>query len=1415
MHIGNPLKKTGRVSISSVTNRLWLVFIFLTVTFTTADAQWRIPTPRDTFMVPANQKTFVSSKITLTSGVEMWIAASNTFTENDGSNTFGMDAAYGYLVNGGPLAPQLKNPFTYGGKTHLSTFTVTTIPGVNERPFQPLENSYQSSHNYTSRVLAQGQRFQFRILADKDADYPRNNGGLNLKLARWTAGIAIKSVNLDFGNVFIGTSKSILDSLASYGLDPLQIDSIKIIDAARTGDFSFISERDNRFTLPTEQTNQLKVTFSPSSRGIIIAQLYIYSHNADPASTIHVIYLTGFGIAPDFGVGPHQIDFGKVRIGSPVLGFTNISNAKGNAELVVNTNSFYRQYQPPATPLVFSLAPPSYLPYTMSAGSIGQLRTKFSPTARVKYKGVFQVRGDNNVPPDSVILTGEGAAPIPELSPVPKNGTLDFGIVYSGNTSQQLVTLTNKGNWTLSVIYAHLYSAAFSFSPSDTDFIVEPDSSRVFTITFHPNVGSFDSLHLKGIFELVYDDYTKDTIILNGMEILPKIVSSNKVYDFGKVRTGLSKTSTVTMLRSISNNTTIRLQEEGVFPGPIFTEVGRIGQIEALQSVPFVAKFYPLQAGPDSAWAFWTASNKRDSVLLKGIGAVAKAIFTPPLLNFGIVPSNKAYTLVTTLLDSGDFPLRVDSMRISGPNAKDFTIISPSQTPFVPFTIVEGTSVNINIRFITNDLTGGVHQATLCVYYDDGSKDCIPLEAIEEAQYLQYGQSSINFGMCRINTHTKLPAVFRNGSNVTLTVGAVSVSSPAKVFYVNGPLNPVKPQSKESVEVDFNPIVRGSYSGYLHAFGGDIKTDSIELRGIGAEPLPKFSDTVVDFGIVKLNILKLKEFSLLDTGDWPVKVINIELIEDSYNEFSYREKISQKAITTDSIPGQKYSTYEVTFKPAQIIVYHSAKMVFTFDDGTQGIVILKGYDESPKLVLDEDSVNFGKVRIGFPANQTVNIVSTSPDTLIAQNLNLVTVAPASTFSSNPSSGPIMVMPRTFYATLSPVQLTFDPQAIGNFTAMLVSSGADISDDTIFITGTGAAPKPMLSSLMLDFGTLFPGYSASRSFTLTDNGNWPLSVMKVDIIGANKADFTLRNIPQQFNIVEDSTANFIVDFLSTTPYQAVPRTAQIVFTMDDNSTFTVDMIEQDIAPITVDLKLDNTYARMGDDVYPCLRLKTELPDSLHVLDLKGTITYDPLIVDLDRNATVIGDLLSLLGNWNLIKSNTDLPGIFTYELQGSAAPLTKTGSLLRLKFKPHANVAAGSISPLQDKLFNFPLRTEFVTAITDGVIVIDSTCGNTHLLSSNVTANMVDQNTPNPFGANIGHNETQIPFDIGFDDVAVTIRILDMTGREVARPVDNVIFKRGRYAATVTAQMVGSSGSYFYEFRAADMKPVFKKMIINR
>lgn len=1398
-------------SVIRVTVRAFLFAVIAIISLHSQSfGQWRIPTPRDTVYVPAKPGGYISSKITLSAGVDMFLYAGSTFSLFAQQNADGIDAAYTYKAPGWNIFSPLLNPPTYNSiKFDWGLFVAITV-GLKEGYFAPLESNYQPSHNYTSRVTSQGNKLQFKIKAPSSAYNNVGSGGINIRMARWTAGIAIKNIDVDFGNVNVGQAVNYLDSIASYGLDPLQVDSMILVGIAPVGtnDFTFQSERGDRFPLLTENVNQIRFTVTPSIKGNINGELHIYCRNADQNSRYKVIRLHAFGIAPTLTVGPQFVDFGKVRIGKGAITSTNISNEGGNTTLTITAATNYVP-TPPAG--AFSRVFPATLPFDVTAGSSGQIKTFFNPTARIHYQGKLYVRG-TNVQTDSVTFQGDGAEPVPVLS----DSVLRFKTVYRGDQDKQTLTLTNKGNWTCSVILAQItgqFKSVFSFSPNDSVFFVEPDSSRTFTITFQPGTG-IDHLQMKAYFRLVYDDFTQDTVTLLGEEIQPQVTSRDTIHDFGKVKLNISKSDTITLLRNTSSNATLGLNEQQILPSTYFKLDKPISPIPAQTSVPVQATFTPTIPGPFKAYFYMTVGNKRDSVELRGIGAVAKAIFNPTPVNYGIVKSNVSDTITTTLTDSGDYPLRVVWFEIKGADAKDFAIVyKPSgRTPIPTFTISEDSTVQIDVRFSTNAKTGLAHRATLCVHYDDSSSDCIPLEAIEEAQYLQFGQPAIDFGNVRVKTHLQKSASFRNGSGKTLSLDTVTVTPEPGEFTILNKLKPIAPFSTDSsLKIDFYPGARGAFTGYLHGSGGDFKTDSIQLRGKGVAPVAEFSETVIDFGTVVLNIAATpKQFTITNTGDWLLHVINIQMIGDKKNEFRYAKQKGGSPLE-DSVDQQQNSSYDVFFTPTSQIVYHSARMLFTFDDSSTASVLLEGYDESPFLVLDLDSLNFGKVRIGTKPSDTVRLVSTSPDTLVAGSIRLVG---SNDYSAAPLGTDFKVLPKV----LQDIDVQFVPSAIGPATAKLLIDGKQASNDTTYITGIGAMPvaRFALDTTVidtLDFGAMFNGYTSTKTTILKNIGNWDLSTLSYTISGADAADFTAPTLPQQMLIAENNSNALAITYKASTLYQATPRIAEIVFILDDSTTFKLYLKAQDIAPIKVDLRFDNSNIRVGDVVYPNLRLKTAIPDSLNVNHIAGVITWDPMVASLIEVAQ--GQMLSQTASWTLTRQTGDIPGQYTYDLESTTGHLSTPGSILRLQFKAAPTAKTGDQTILKHSTLSFPLRSELAIQEQQGVIVIDSACGNIHLTSGAPKANFIQMNSPNPFGSGSGNEVTTIPFSVGSDETSVTIRILDITGREVSRPINGQLYKQGSYELRLSANDIPNSGTYLYEFIAGNDKPTVRKMLVRK
>jgi len=327
--------------------------LILTALTLQASAQWRIATPRDTVFVSAKNKVSIGTKMNLNIGIQAMVWVSGQYKMLAG-NPAVFDGGYCTYFPGWNLPQPLRTtpPYYYNSVKYDFGLKYLTQLGFQEYWFVPNEPAYQTNHIYTTKITSSANRFYFFIKTPNDSYYANAQDGLTIRLARWTAGISVKSkivngistTDVDFGNVLIGSSANYLDSIASYGIDPLQVDSMKIIGADASA-FSFISQRPTPFTLANELANEIKLIFTPQKRGTATAELHIYSKNSDAAAKDTRIVLKGNGQEPTLNVGNKSLDFGFVRVGYPKTLPTSIYNS-GNANLIINQLG-YKTLPPP------------------------------------------------------------------------------------------------------------------------------------------------------------------------------------------------------------------------------------------------------------------------------------------------------------------------------------------------------------------------------------------------------------------------------------------------------------------------------------------------------------------------------------------------------------------------------------------------------------------------------------------------------------------------------------------------------------------------------------------------------------------------------------------------------------------------------------------------------------------------------------------------------------------------------------------------------------------------------------------------------------------------------------------------------------------------------------------------------------
>ena len=1381
-----------------------------------AQSAWRVATPRDTISVPANKSTWTRGRMSAPSCTETEFFISGTFGIFPNQDSVGFDARYMYEDPSwsGPLP--LANPPSWNGTTEQVYLEVTNnLLYSDADSIHVQETGYQANHRYTALYRGLGDYFRFRIFDRNNQDstgtyYALATGGLTIVTAQYTAGVSVQNYSLTFPLTTVGTSSILLDSIASYGLDPLRIDSVWI-SGPQQSDFSVYSSP-TPFTLPNESAHVFTLYYTPSGpdpSDNATLNIRCVNTGTTPSCDTEIVHiaLNASGAKPNGTIVQDTLDFGteRVNIQAPAKYLQGYNS--GNADFIIDSIV-------PKNLGAFSCM--AKLPDTAYRELPFRIPFTFDPPAPLQYRttATLYSHDGKRIP---ITLIGNGAVPVFTVSPA----ILNFDTVLTNYSKTLYDTIRNSGGWPavitgLSVVGPQKQFFSFQPAADASGFVLNPGESHVYAVNYHPKWGN-DVLEEASL-EFDFDNHSTPALVtLVGVERQPRIRYDTNVIDFGRVEVGKELDTT----DGVHNSSGMAMDFIDTIAAPFY--VKQLPHVFGTGYQQLHLAFRPTQRGAASKWLTITIPNdeyQTDSILLLGVGAVPKPVFNPPSIDFGVDFDSTQYFGATTLTDTGDYPLSICDVSIIGPDASEFTL-GPLPHP-LPDTVLDSgkSSLRFPVTFLTTARAARKHHATLVVTYCDGSSDSIPLVGSEANEFVQFATSSttgINFGKVRVGSKADTVVTFRSSANnVYLSTGPIWIVPAGLPFTLALNSLQVPPGAEATDSVIFAPLQRGVFTGHVHAGGGNnagMTEDSVPITGIGVQSAAALSAHTIDFGTIPLfSASGARALFLKDSGDYPLGA-QVEKIGDPSSEFLVITQFGDTVnpIALDTVPVGDSIYYSITFTPKHPeLPDHESKLVFNYDDGTRDTVLLIGKDSAGFLAFDRDTINFGKVRIGTGAsNASLALVNTSDASRTATKLT-EPIAP-SPFTVTPSA-PITVAG----ASTSPLRATFTPTAIGNFVDSIRGVGAPFSDsiwNSVILLGTGAAPVPTLSVDTLDFDTVALGRSATRRFTLSNLGNWPLILSRAPVSGPNASDFTPQAIPTSETLQDSGASSYSVTFVASTPLQLAPRIGYLIWTMDNGDTVKLVLRAVDQPPFTVHIGFPHAYwGRPGDKLSIELNLQSDIPDTLGINDIRGTVVFDPTIVDGPDKVPDGG-----VQPGNLVQTPDWTPNIvyhygsFDYSLSSRTQVLTKAGTLLTFKLALHANLQDGSSSPLigYDTL---PNTTEAVATTARSSVFLDSSCGTIHILSGgSPIANYIQQNSPNPFGSNAP--STALPFAIGADNTLVTIRILDATGREVLRPVDNQPLARGRYEATVNAQTL-SAGIYFYEFRAGNDPPVIGKMAVE-
>lgn len=353
-----------------------------------------------------------------------------------------------------PLALFSANP-TNGPAPLFVTFTDTSTGTITNRNWNFGDGATTNTLNTTvTHSYAVGTR-TVRLIVSGPLGANTNNQ-VNLINSVAPPQLVINPSGLGFGSIIVGQTSNQLFSVINTG-------GLALTGTATVaGPFNI--DGGIPYNVAPGQTGAVTVTFAPASAGNFTNNV-IFAGNGG-ASTNQV---TGTGIAPgQIAVTPGSLNFGVLVTGTTAQASFTVSNT-GGASLTGNASAS----------LPFAVVSGS--PFALAGGASTNVTVSFTPLVVANFTNnvIFASTGGNST--NQTTGTGVTAGQI-AVSPA----NLDFGLIATSTTSQQVFTVSNTGGIAVTNGTATV-SAPYNIVAGAT-FSVPAGGSTNVTVRFAPVV---------------------------------------------------------------------------------------------------------------------------------------------------------------------------------------------------------------------------------------------------------------------------------------------------------------------------------------------------------------------------------------------------------------------------------------------------------------------------------------------------------------------------------------------------------------------------------------------------------------------------------------------------------------------------------------------------------------------------------------------------------------------------------------------------------------------------------------------------------------------------------------------------------------------------------------------------------------
>ncbi len=668
--------------------------------------------------------------------------------------------------------------------------------------------------------------------------------------------LAVDQDTLKFAEVKIEESKTLFFKIMNKG------EKLLVVQNIISSNSQFVVDSTN-FNVAANDTQIVKVTFSPTQQGEITAALSIISN--DERYPEYQLFLKGVGTElkkPQIYVDQDSLKFGEVEIEeSKTLSF-KIMN-KGEKLLVVqNIISGNSQFEVDSTK------------FNVTPHDTHSVKVTFFPAQQGEITAALSIiSNDERYPEYQLFLKGVGTE-LKKPQIYVDQDTLKFGEVEVGKSRILSFKVKNKGEKLLLV--QNIITNNSQFKPDPKNFTVAANDSQQINVVFSPTQQGKMTAVLTIFSNAVRQP--EYNIFANGTGLLisdPQLVYEQTELYFGKVFVGDSLTKPF-ILQNYGDRT---LKIFNAVATDHFAVLKDTVKIEKLQSYSMYVTFFPTDTlRYKGVLQFQTNDPTKPMIEINLYGEGAKhsqqiSVF-PTHLTFEnvVVHGSEAKPLLISNLGIINLDIQnvISDSKNFFVNQSEFTLEHlQTRELFVTFQPDSVKRYDGRITIVSNDPVVD----SLLVAVTGFSRDSTAQQLILSADTLNFGTVATTFqtepfGLTIWNTGEKKLRVF----DVVSTDNAFKVSR--KSFSVYG-------KASERLYLTFSPNEIKSYIDTLKIITNVPENDTVKvvLLGVGRERYPQqlqLTQTSLDFGIVATDRKKDLYLKLSNIGERDLIITSIE-----------------------------------------------------------------------------------------------------------------------------------------------------------------------------------------------------------------------------------------------------------------------------------------------------------------------------------------------------------------------------------------------------------------------------------------------------------------------------------------------------------------------------------------------------------